>query len=175
MSHPALPSNVNHREAGVTLVELAIVLIVLSVMAAIAIPNMQGFLREARLSSQTDMLASSLQLARTEAVRQRQDITVCPLNNPATATACSTDVADWANGWAVMASGTILQRITGRAGVSMGNASATLPVAITFNRSQGNAASSTIFSLCSPNSRQRQISISLSGRIVRQLNTTTCP
>ncbi|MCP9759131.1 prepilin-type N-terminal cleavage/methylation domain-containing protein [Aquitalea sp. S1-19] len=165
-------------ETGVTLVELVIVLAILAVMAAIAVPNMSQFLREARLSSQTDLLASSLQLARTEAIRQRVNVTVCPMSNPDSGNACSASAADWARGWGVMdPAGTILQRVSVSTGVSVTPAAiaGVQPVAVVFNRSQGSTPQAISLSLCAAGGTQRTVNVFLSGRIGRQLDATACP
>ena len=58
-----------HREAGVTLIEMMVVLVMISVVAALIVPNVIGRPDEARVSvAETDMrtVASALQLYRLD-------------------------------------------------------------------------------------------------------------
>ncbi|MCL6264292.1 GspH/FimT family pseudopilin [Craterilacuibacter sp. RT1T] len=165
------------KEGGVTLVELVIVMSLLAIMAAVAVPNMNQFLRDARLSSQTDLLASSLQLARTEAINRRVNITVCPLANPNADNACSADAADWARGWGVLAGANILQRVTANPAVTIAPdvIAGAMPVVVVFNPTQGNATQDVSLRLCAAGSQQRTVRVSLSGRIGRQIGPAACP
>ena len=76
--------SVLHRTAGFTLVELMVVVAVLGVLAVVAAPGMQGLIRGYRLSSAAGELNSTLQLARSEAIRRNAAVTVCPSSNGST-------------------------------------------------------------------------------------------
>jgi len=62
------------KQSGFTLIELMIVVIVLGILAAIALPSFQSTLERRRLVGATDILYANLQYARTEAIKQNQAV-----------------------------------------------------------------------------------------------------
>lgn len=62
---------------GFTLVELMITVAVMAILAAIATPAMQGLINANRLAGAASELESTLQIARSEAVRRNARVTVC--------------------------------------------------------------------------------------------------
>jgi type IV fimbrial biogenesis protein FimT len=81
---------------GFTLVELMVVMVVIGVLAAFAVPGITGMVNNSRLSGQAGELVATLQLARAEAVRRNVPVTVCPSSN---GTTCGTGTT-WAR-WIV--------------------------------------------------------------------------
>jgi type IV fimbrial biogenesis protein FimT len=65
----------NH--SGFTLLELVVVLAVVAVLAGLAAPSMSRLRQEQRMQGQAEALLSSLMLARAEALRHQQRVTVC--------------------------------------------------------------------------------------------------
>lgn len=63
-------------QSGFSLIELLIVLVLLGIFAAIAMPNFQRLIASNRLESATDELISQLQFARSEAVVNNRLVTV---------------------------------------------------------------------------------------------------
>jgi len=61
---------------GVTLIELIIVLAIIAISAAIAIPGMSGWMAKTKLNAETRKLYSVFQLARSEAIKNNQNVTV---------------------------------------------------------------------------------------------------
>ena len=100
-------------QAGFTLVELLIGLAILGILSVVAVPSMNNMIRDARLSSQTDLLIHTLNAARLEAVKQRTNMTVCPAANPDSDAACSASAGDWANGIMVWDGTAVTQRFRG--------------------------------------------------------------
>ena len=97
------------RHSGFTLIELLVALSVLAILLALAAPNLQALARNNRLTGLTNDLVSTLNLARSEAVKRGGRITVCKSANPgAAAPICSTS-ANWRDGWLVFldTSGTV--------------------------------------------------------------------
>lgn len=80
------------RQAGFTLVEMMVVVAVLSILAAIAVPNMQAMINSSRLTAQSNNLIAELQLARSEAVRRNQAVLIC---RSASGDVCETTVGAW--------------------------------------------------------------------------------
>lgn len=86
---------------GFTLVELLIVLVVGSILLAIAVPG-YGFLTStSRLAAVTNDLVTVLHLARSEAIKRGTRVTVCKTGNPGAATPACDVAAEWHEGWLV--------------------------------------------------------------------------
>lgn len=83
---------------GFTLVELAITLVVLSVLMAIGAPLFTEVINSSRLTSNANEIVAALQTARSEALRRNAPTSFCQSSNGAT---CS-NVATW-QGWLVFA------------------------------------------------------------------------
>lgn len=83
-----------------TLVELLIVIVVLSVLLALGAPEMQNFIKNNRLTGQANDLVVAVQLARSEAVKRGTRGIICASDDEAT---CKTgaDSDDWSTGWIV--------------------------------------------------------------------------
>jgi len=85
------------RAGGFTLLEALVVLAVVGVLVALAAPSVSGMRARHQLHAQAEGLLDSLVLARSEALRRQQRITLCPraLDNTCDAT------APWQKGWLV--------------------------------------------------------------------------
>lgn len=89
------------RISGFTLIELLVTLTVLVILLAVAAPGLQPLARNNRVTALTNDLISTLNFARSEAVKRGGRVTVCKSANPdAAAPICSTS-ANWTNGWLV--------------------------------------------------------------------------
>jgi type IV fimbrial biogenesis protein FimT len=75
------------RQSGFTLYELLITLLVIGVIVTIGVPNMAEFTQNSRLTSTSNDLLASFQLARSEAARSKSTITICASNNSMNAAA----------------------------------------------------------------------------------------
>lgn len=94
-----------HLHRGFTLIELMVVIVILGVLVAIALPSFQNTIRRNRVAAATNELVASLNLARSEALRNNRGeaITqVCRTNNAST---CSSN-ANWHTGWLVQSNET---------------------------------------------------------------------
>lgn len=87
----------NNRKQGFTLIELLITISVLAILLAIGAPNLQMFIQNSRLMSQTSGLVGDLNFARSEAVKRGGAVNVCASADGAT---CSGAVT-WETGWIV--------------------------------------------------------------------------
>ncbi|CAD6878688.1 Type IV fimbrial biogenesis protein FimT [Methylomonas albis] len=74
---------------GVTLIELMIVVVIVGILSAIAIPSFITAIRASRLTASANQFIASLSFARSEAVKRGQ-IVVARING-----------ANWENGWEV--------------------------------------------------------------------------
>ncbi len=75
---------------GVTLLELLVTVIVLSVIVALAMPSMRDFLVSNRLSSSVNGFIGLANLARSEAIVRNQDVVICPKNSGSNACVSTT-------------------------------------------------------------------------------------
>lgn len=162
-------------QKGMTLVEMMIAVSILGILASVAVPNMMDLLKDAKLSSQSDLLITSLNNARLEAIKQKKDIIFCPANNANTATACSTNSVDWSNGWIIIESGTstILQRFVVQKNITV-NSGTGNPTLVTFNSTYGSATPAITFSVCIKDRKQQNIDVSLSGHVGKNISSTVC-
>lgn len=85
---------------GFTLIEILVSVAILGVLIAIAIPNFSNTIKRYRISAIRDELTSSLQLARSEAVRRGVQIIV--VRNTANCVFDMPDSQDWHCGWRVV-------------------------------------------------------------------------
>ena len=89
----------NNKQAGFTLIELMIVVVIASVLATMAVPSFKEFMGRTRQSSAVSQLVSDLNRARSEAIKRNARVLVCVRD---TDTACGTGT-NWSNGWLVCA------------------------------------------------------------------------
>ena len=83
------------KESGFTLGELMVTLAIVGIVMAFAIPSMQTFVKNERLTTQINTLVSHLAYARSLAVTRRQQVILCASDNT---TSCS-DSGNWGAGW----------------------------------------------------------------------------
>lgn len=115
---------------GFTLIELMIILVLLSIVAGIAIPNLARLIRNHQIETQAQALNSLLQFARTEAVVRRTSVEL----------SSSGDV------WTVTVGGEPLrQEIFNSEHVTIASAPSTTSITFLFN---GSATASPTFTIC---------------------------
>ncbi|MEZ5542039.1 MAG: GspH/FimT family pseudopilin [Pseudomonadota bacterium] len=86
----------NRNQAGLTLIELMITLVVGSLLLVIAVPSFMSFQKDNRRITQLNELVSGLNLARSEAVKSNAVVALCPSSDQVS---CSGVIYD--NGWVV--------------------------------------------------------------------------
>jgi len=67
----------NRTQTGFTLYELLTTMLIVGVVLAYGVPNMQSFRQNSRMTAAANDLHSSFHLARTEAARAKVPITIC--------------------------------------------------------------------------------------------------
>ena len=72
-------------QAGFTLYELLITVLIVGVILTFAVPNMQDFARNSRMTSTANDLHAAFHMARSESSRAKTNITVCASANSMTA------------------------------------------------------------------------------------------
>ncbi len=188
MPHSATCSPNCRHQAGVTLVELMITLVVLAIILAIAVPSFENTIASSRLAGVTNDLNGSLALARSEAIRRGQRITVC---NSTDGQQCAA-AGNWGNGWIVFvdttragntanvdANETILRVASAVPAGIVVNGNANVTQFISFSpdgqaRLMNGTAQSGILRVCSTSSslsddrRARNLSLSVAGLVAMQ-------
>lgn len=86
MRRPVSPS----RARGFTLIELMVVVTLVAVLSAIAVPGFRDLLLNQRLAASTSEFVAALSLTRTEALKRSQTVTLTPKTKK-----------DWSSGWEV--------------------------------------------------------------------------
>lgn len=84
-------------QKGFTLIELLTVMAVAIVLLGVGIPGFRALVTSNQLTSTSNDLVTSLNVARQEAVTRGEPVSVCPSSD---GTACSGGT-DWAVGWMV--------------------------------------------------------------------------
>ncbi len=85
------------KQCGATLLELIVVLAVSATLLTIAVPGLSALFHSSRLASATNALIVSLHVARSEAIKRRQRVILCP--SPG-GDACAGS-GGWHQGWMV--------------------------------------------------------------------------
>jgi len=85
---------------GFTLIELMIVIAIAAILMTLAVPSMSLMINNSKVTSATNEFIGSLNLARSEALKRSNFVTVCKSN--AAYTACDPSVETFTeNGWLV--------------------------------------------------------------------------
>ncbi|MCG6937277.1 MAG: GspH/FimT family pseudopilin [Gammaproteobacteria bacterium] len=87
------------KHTGFTLVELMIALIIVSILLAVGMPSLKGFLQSNQLIAATNELLSAIHIARSEAIKLNTSVTICESTNGTSCTDPGTD--NWEDGWIV--------------------------------------------------------------------------
>jgi len=88
----------NHKNnSGFTLIEIMVTVAIVGIFASIALPSFSRLIESNRISTATNELVANLLLARSEALKRRNTVTVCPSSNQ---TSCN-DNSDFSTGWIV--------------------------------------------------------------------------
>jgi type IV fimbrial biogenesis protein FimT len=82
---------------GFTLVEMLIVVAIMAILLALAVPSFNSTVRDNRVLSATNSLAASVAQARSEAVKRGRMVSICPSSGAYT----NCVGTNWATGWII--------------------------------------------------------------------------
>lgn len=87
-------------QGGFTLIEAMVTVSVMGILLSIAIPSFQSFILNNRLSALTNELATDLYYIRSEALKRRTTVYLCPKKSPSVYS-CQRNksLSDYSNGW----------------------------------------------------------------------------
>jgi len=179
-------------QRGLTLIESLVSLAVLSILLLHALPAFSAFLDQNRRRGLVNDLVSSLQHARTEAIRRGQRVAVC---KTATGASCNTDTdRGWETGWLIFLdanrNGTldaheeVLHQHRPEAGLWRVHGNLPVSKVVSFNAwgqgvQPGGAFLAGTFTVCHPSAHidtRSQIVLSISGRTrSQQVTAANCP
>ena len=135
---------------GFTLIELLVVVVVLGVLASVGASGFQSLIQSQRAKNASFELYSSLSLARSEAIKRNNAVTLAP-----------TDGANWGSGWAITSTAGIIKSQSEFKKIVISQAAASVVYAPT-----GRATVAAPFLLdvsATPTANARCIKIELSG------------
>lgn len=168
----------NHAR-GMTLIELMMAISVLGILLAVAIPGFRTISVQSQVTAAANDLVSTLNLARSEALRRSGNVVVCTSSDRATCTD-----SPWTTGWLVFAdaNGNEELDVPGEAVVQVWPAlhgqltltNGALETRVSYN-ALGMATSATTFTVASSGCAvQRQVVITVNAAGSIRSNRTTC-
>jgi type IV fimbrial biogenesis protein FimT len=95
-NRPEVPRN-RYSTSGFTLLEALVVMALLGILVSMAVPALSGLRARYQLQAQAEGLLNSLVLARSEALRRQQRVSLCARATDAT---CDAN-GEWRQGWLV--------------------------------------------------------------------------
>lgn len=88
-------------QQGFTLIELMVLVAVMSIVLAVGVPQLSTFFDGNRMVSNTNALVSAIQIARSEAIKRGNRVTICKSSNADAGTPACTTAGTWEQGWIV--------------------------------------------------------------------------
>jgi type IV fimbrial biogenesis protein FimT len=154
------------RSYGFTLIEVLVTLSVAAILTASAVPAFRSFLQNDRAMTQSSSLVLSLNIARSEAIKQdiSAGVSVCPSTDGLTCSGAST----WEQGWVVLgtAAASVPTEVVPSLSTGTTLREAANSTAVTFF-SSGVVGAPAAFTLCDSRgaSQGRYIQVTATGRV----------
>ncbi len=87
------------KHSGFTLIELLITLVIVGVLLVVGIPSLKSFMQSSQLVASTNELISAFHVARSEAIKLNNSVTICESTDGTSCTDPGT--GNWEDGWIV--------------------------------------------------------------------------
>ncbi|MDP9140636.1 MAG: GspH/FimT family pseudopilin [Pseudomonadota bacterium] len=94
-------SNSSVFNAGFTLLELVITIVILSILLTMAVPSFRDFMASRATTAQINDLAGSIRLARAEAIKRGFPVSICSSTDADSDAPSCADDAEWSTGWVI--------------------------------------------------------------------------
>lgn len=148
-------------ESGFTLPELLVVVVVLGILASVGASGFQSLIQSQQAKNASFEIFSSLSLARSEAIKRNDSVTLTP-----------TDATNWGKGWAITSAAGVIKSQSELKKIVISQGAASVVYTPT-----GRATTPTSFLLdvsANPTANARCIKIELSGmpRVYKPVNGT---
>jgi type IV fimbrial biogenesis protein FimT len=85
-------------QGGFSLMETLIVIAIIAILLALGVPSFKYVTQSNRSTSEINGMLGALQLARAEAIKEGQTVSICPSLDGAT---CNAGATDWETGWII--------------------------------------------------------------------------
>lgn len=156
MSLPRRPASVRVHQSGFTLVELLVVVAVVAILAAVAVPSYTQMIANSRVRSTAQTFHASLMRARSEALKRNRAVAVQRVG------------ASWSNGWQVIdqTSGDVIESSTPATRVTLAEAS-NLTTVVYLQSGRMLSSANTLFMRFADvgdKAQDRCVAVDLSGR-----------
>jgi len=87
------------RQKGFNILELMVVLAAASILLTVGVPSFRGVIMDNRLSNQSNSFVTSINSARSYAIRYQRNATICATANYSAAVPACDVTTDWSDGW----------------------------------------------------------------------------
>ena len=98
LSRRGFNGNARRLLRGFTIIELLVTVAVAAILLTVVVPSFVSVTQSTRASAEANLLVGDLYLARSEAIKRGQSVTVCSSSD---GLSCNGNPAVWSNGWIV--------------------------------------------------------------------------
>lgn len=96
--------SIRRKTFGFTMLELLVTLAIAAIIVTMGVPSFKTTIQNQRMTAATNELVMSLNLAKSEAIKRVQYVTVCKSDD---SISCTGGGTSWSDGWLVFANSTI--------------------------------------------------------------------